>query len=107
MQTGQLTSLNLILKLLVESKPLDIVEFKDTPSLLKEKSLPLHLSVTSTTLFVLLAEELTFAYLRPIQNFATETLTFLWLSKCFVRTDQLATYLRDKQLFECLVVSEE
>ena len=63
MKGGQLTLSNLILKFLIESKPLILLNYHSM-SLLKEiMSFRLYLSVTPGTLFVLLAEELNFSYL--------------------------------------------
>ena len=61
MKGGQLTLSNLILKFLIESKPLILLNYHSM-SLLKEiMSFRLYLSVTPGTLFVLLAEELNFS----------------------------------------------
>ena len=63
MKGGQLTLSNLILKFLIESKPLILLNYHSM-SLLKEiMSFRLYLSVTPGTLFVLLTEELNFSYL--------------------------------------------
>ena len=63
MKDGQLTLSNLILKFLIESKPLILLNYHSM-SLLKEiMSFRLYLSVTPGTLFVLLTEELNFSYL--------------------------------------------
>ena len=63
MKGGQLTLSNLMLKFLIESKPLILLNYHSM-SLLKEiMSFRLYLSVTPGTLFVLLTEELNFSYL--------------------------------------------
>ena len=64
MKADQLTLSNLKLKFMVERKLLDSVELYYSNSLLKEiMSFLQYLSATSRSLFVLLAEELTFSYL--------------------------------------------
>lgn len=94
MKGGQLTLSNLILKFLIESKPLILLNYHSM-SLLKEiMSFRLYLSVTPGTLFVLLAEELNFSYLWQIPSFAAEKSTYLTLSK-FLLTAPSVAYLAD------------